>query len=473
MFRASRTRISALGSGVVLAIIAATLPSRAEDEAKLTEDEALRLGTAAYVYGLPIVLMDVTKDVLTAAPTAGSTRAPINQFAHMRGYVGPEYKDVVRVSLSTVWSTAWLDLDREPIVLSVPDTGGRYYVMSLMDMWTNVFGSAGARTTGTGAGCFLIAGPRWHGTAPAAVKQTFRSPTRFAWILGQILANGSREFAAVNALQAEYKLTPLSAWGRPYTPPADVPVDRTVDANAIPLEQVMRMDAGAYFKRLALLMKDNPPAAADAPMLRLLERLGVVPGQDFDIRKMNPAVARGLNRALAGAPAKIQAATGEVLPENGWLSPRNLGNYGTDYALRALIAVIGLGADLPQDTVYPTAFVDGNGKPLDSANKYLLHFERGQTPPTNVTWSIAMYQGNFYVPNPLNRYDLAAWMPLKYNADGSLDLYIQAESPGEDKEANWLPTPASGPFNVTIRNYWPKGSAVDGSYKLPGIRPVN
>lgn len=151
--------------------------------------------------------------------------------------------------------------------------------------------------------------------------------------------------------------------------------------------------------------------------------------------------------------------------------PKDMGDYGTDYETRAGIALVGLGAIQPKDVMYPTAFDDGDGKPLDSANRYILHFEKGQTPPTNTTWSVSMYDPDgFYVPNDGNRYNLAAWMPLKYNPDGSIDLYIQGRSPGEDKEANWLPAPASGAFSLTVRNYWPKQAMLDGSYKLPPVK---
>jgi hypothetical protein len=184
------------------------------------EEVAYLLGMEAYVYGYPLVMMDVTREVLTAAPApnAEGTAAPINQLAKMPHYVDPQFKNVVRISLNSLWTTGFVDLAKEPIVLSVPDTKERYYVFSMMNMWTDVFGSVGKRTTETGPGNFLIAGPSWQGTAPSDIRQTFRSSTRYAWVLGQTQANGPDDFAAVNAIQADYKLTPLSAWGKPYTP---------------------------------------------------------------------------------------------------------------------------------------------------------------------------------------------------------------------------------------------------------------
>jgi hypothetical protein len=430
-------------------------------------------GLEAYLYGFPLIMMDLTKEAATAVPTAGETAAPINQFAVMTHYPDASFRAVVRTGLDTLFALAWADLDKEPLVLSVPDTNGRYYVIALFDMWSNVFASIGKRTTGTGAANFLIAGPGWQGTPPANVKLTFRSPTRFVWVNGQMQADGPKDYATVDALQKQYKLTPLTAWGKPYAPPAEVPVAAGAGAKLPPVVQVQKMDAGAFFGQLARLMKDNPPAPADGLMVEKLKKLGVVPGQDFDIGKIDPDTAKGLQRAM-GAFEKLREGIKKLKTENGWIViPKDFANYGTDYETRAGIALVGLGGILPPDVVYPTAFIDGDGKQLDGANRYVLHFEKGQTPPTNATWSVSMYDPEgFYVPNAINRFDLAPWMPLKFNDDGSLDLSIQANSPGADKEANWLPAPSSGPFNLTVRIFWPPETVLDGTYKLPPIKKV-
>jgi hypothetical protein len=428
-------------------------------------------GLEAYIYGFPLVMMDLTRDAATAVPVAGEIAAPMNQFAVMTKYPDASFRAVVRTGLDTLFATAWADLAKEPLVLSVPDTDGRYYVIALFDMWSNVFASIGKRSTGTESGNFLIAGPGWQGTPPVDVKQTFRSPTRFVWVNGQMQADGPKDYDEVNTLQKQYKLTPLSAWGRPYAPPGEAPIAPGVDTKTPPLEQIQKMDAGAYFGRLARLMKDNPPAAADGDMVEKLKKIGIEPGKDFDISRIDPDTAKGLQRAM-GAFEKLQEGVKKLTTENGWIViPKDFADYGTDYNTRAGIALIGLGGIRPHDVVYPTAFIDGEGKPLDGANRYVLHFDKNQTPPTNATWSVSMYdpQG-FYVPNPINRYNLAAWMPLQYNLDGSLDLYIQPSSPGAGKETNWLPAPANGPFNLTVRDYWPKKVVLEGTYKLPPVK---
>jgi hypothetical protein len=457
----------ALGAVVVL-LVAAFL-----GRGYIKEGRAWWYGLNAYVYGFPLMMMDLTKEASTAVPTAGEFTAPVNQFSVMTKYPDASFRAVARTGLDTLFAVAWADLDREPLVLSVPDTGGRYYVIALMDMWTNVFASIGKRTTETTAAHFLIAGPGWKGTPPADVKATYRSSTRFVWVNGQMQANGPQDYTAVNALQKQYKLTPLSAWGQPWTPPAEVPVAPGADAKTPPIERLQKMDAAAFFGRIARLLKDNPPAPADAAVLEKLSAIGIVPGKDFDIARLDPDTAKGLQRAM-GTFAILQEGVTKLTTENGWIvMPKNMGDYGTDYETRAGIALVGLGAIQTLDVTYPTAFLDGDDKPLDATQRYVLHFDEGQLPPTNVTWSVSMYdpQG-FYVPNAINRYNLAAWMPLKFNADGSLDLYVQATSPGADKEANWLPTPASGPFNLTVRNYWPKTAVLTGAYKLPPVRRV-
>jgi hypothetical protein len=231
------------------------------------------------------------------------------------------------------------------------------------------------------------------------------------------------------------------------------------------------MDAGTFFNRLAVAMKDAPPYAADGPAVDRLKKVGIEPGKPFDITKVDPKIAEGLNKAVKEVQIKLAEGVAQLKTENGWINMTNLGRYGTDYNTRAGVAYMGLGADMREDTVYPTAYVDGDGKPLDSANKYVMHFEKGQLPQTNATWSVSQYKGNFYERNVLDRYAIAPWMPLKFNADGSLDLYLQAESPGKDRESNWLPTPP-GPFNLTLRNYFPKETAYDGTYKVPPVTRV-
>jgi hypothetical protein len=425
-------------------------------------------GVKAYIYCFPLVMMDLTREAAAAA-TVGEITAPPNRFFVMTHYPDASFRAVTRTGLDTLFAVAWADLDEEPLVLSVPDTEGRYYVIALFDMWSNVFASIGKRTTGTSAASFLIAGPGWKGEPPPGVTETYRSPTRHVWVNGQMQADGPDECAAVTALQKQYTLTPLSVWGAPRNPRAETLASTGTDT-APPLERVQAMHAGTFFGRAAGLMKDNPPASADTSMVKTLRSVGIEPGKDFDIAAVNRHTAKGLQRAM-GTFGLLQKALAKLKTENGWIViPENFADYGTDYKTRAGIALIGLGGILRQDVLYPTAFKDGDGKPLDGADRYLVHFDQGQIPPAKATWSVSLYdpQG-YYVPNAINRYHVAPWMPLTYNDDGSLDLYLQAASPGEAKEANWLPAPASGPFSLTVRIYWPTDVVLDGIYKLPPV----
>jgi hypothetical protein len=400
--------------------------------------------------------------------------APINQFANAPAFPDHTFTDVVRPNADTLYSTAWLDLSKEAMVLSVPDIKGRYYLMQMLDAWTNVFASPGARTTGTGKGDFAIVGPGFKGKLPAGLKKV-ESPTNLVWIIGRTQTNGKADYEAVHTIQKEYKLTPLSAWGKPYTPPAKVPVDSKVSKEP-PVEQVEKMDAQEFFGRLNALMQANPPAAADAKAMQKFAAIGIATGKKFSLEGLDPAVKTALEKGLKEAQKEIVAegkkiGGGKVV--NGWMLTYDLGSYGTKYPYRAAIAYVGLGANLPEDAIYPKTRVDGEGKLLTGKNKYVMHFTKDQIPPVKAFWSLTLYNDKqFFAKNPLNRYAIGDRDKLKLNPDGSLDLYIQHESPGKDKESNWLPAPKDG-FDLVLRLYWPKKSVLDGTWAPPPVKVVS
>jgi hypothetical protein len=463
---------------VLVAFALSLLACNEQKSASVSEAATAVRATAqdAYVYGYPLVLADVTRAKQTNVPhVQGVGLAPINQFANNKSLPDATFTDVVSPNADTLYSTAWLDLGKEPIVLSVPDTHGRYYLMPMLDAWTNVFTSPGKRTTGTGKQNFVITGPQWTGTLPAGLKE-IKSPTDIVLLAGRTQANGKADFAAVNALQAQYKLTPLSAWSKPYTPPADVPTDANVDMKTPPVEAVAATDAPAFFSRLAMLMKDNPPSPADGPMVAKLASIGVVPGQPFDINKNGADTAKAISDGVEGGKKKVIELghnPGGAKVVNGWLiMVKEIGNYGTNYDARAGVAWVGFGANIPQDAIYPLTRVDGDGNPLNGASKYIIHFDKGQTPPVDAFWSLTMYNAKQnFVANPINRYAIGDRDKMKFNPDGSLDIYIQHDSPGKDKEFNWLPADAAS-FNVILRMYWPKEAALDGSWTPPPIKKI-
>ena len=392
-----RTRTTLAAAALLAAgVLLGALTARAADDkapAQLTEDQAAKIAEDAYVFGFPLVLMDVTKDVSTAVPKPQGTKAPINQFANVPAFPDATYTDIVSPNVDTLYSLAWLDLAKEPIVMSVPEMGKRYYLMQIMDDWTNVFASPGTRTTGGGKGSFAIVGPHWTGKLPEGVKE-LKSPTNTVWICGRTQTDGKADYPAVHAIQDQYKLTPLSAWGKDYTPPEDVPVAQGIDVKTPPVQQVLKMDAATFFARLNTLMKDNPPADADADAMKRFAAIGVAPGAPFDAAKLDPTVAKGLESGCRAAQAKIVAEAKKPLGKtvNGWsVVTEGIGRYGTNYQFRSIIARVGLGSNLPEDTVYPITRVDAEGKPLTGANRYVIHFPKGQLPPVGAFWSVTMY----------------------------------------------------------------------------------
>jgi hypothetical protein len=464
-----RTWAITVSIGFLLSIALAT-DNWAKDKAGPKAGEVATLAKEAYIFGYPLVLMDVSRQVMTACPSPEPKCAPLNQFAHLREFPDPAFTEVVSPNADTLYSSAWLDLAKGPMVLSVPVMKNRYYLMQLLDAWTNVFASVGTRTTGSGQGDFAIVGPDWKGAVPPNLKK-IKAPTDMVWLLGRTQTNGKSDYPAVHALQNKYRLTPLSAWGRPYTPPAAGPVHRRVD-KAPPAAQVEKMDAITFFTRMCALMRANPPAARDAGTLKKFAALGIVPGRGFNTKRLVAAARGALDQGVAKARQEIAAAAKQpkVRMANGWGLAYDLGAYGTRYLDRAAIAMMALGANLPQDAIYPMTRVDSAGQPLSGKYKYVLHFPKGQLPPVKAFWSVTMYNNQqFFVANPLNRYALGDRDRLQFNPDGSLDLYIQHDSPGKAREANWLPAPAEG-FNLIMRLYWPKEQVLDGAWVPPAVQ---
>jgi hypothetical protein len=399
----------------------------------------------------------------------------MGQFIKLRQYPDASFRDVTAPNADTLYTTAWIDVGKEPWVLSIPDMKDRYFLVPLLDGWTNVFQVPGKRTTGTDAQTYAITGPGWKGSLPPGVKE-YKSPTSIIWILGRIYCAGTPEdYAAVHALQDQFKLVPLSSYGKPYSPSAGT-VDPSIDMKTAVREQVNRMDAVSYFSLLAQLMKANPPAAADAPELAKFARIGLVAGRDFDASKLDADFVKRIPQ-VAFDRIMLQFKVGKTMKNiNGWGFDTETGVYGTDYLNRAFVTAIGLGANRIQDAVYPTSLKDAEGKPYDGANKYVMHFPKGQLPPVRGFWSVTMYDANyFFVANPINRYSISARQNLKANPDGSIDLYIQNQSPGADKESNWLPAPKDK-FILMLRMYWPSDkspSILNGTWKPPAAKKVN
>jgi hypothetical protein len=440
----------------------------------ITEAEAKAIAADAYVYFYPLISIDVTRRQATnVEPGKVMLSGPANMFASAPAFPAADFKAVVRANFDTLYSSAWLDMTKEPVVVSAPDTGGRYYLLPMLDMWSDVFASPGWRTTGTRAANYLVTPPGWSGTAPEGTTR-ISAPTPYVWIIGRVKTDGPPDYDAVHKVQSGFKVTLLSDWGK--TPqPVEVKIDPSIDMKTPPKVQVDTMPGGKYFAYAAELLKVNPPHITDEPIIAQMKQIGIVPGQSFDIEKVPPAVKKAIEEAPAAGKALMawKVPTIARVANNWSMNTDTMGVYGNYYLKRAIVAQLGLGANLPEDAIYPLNLGDEAGKPLDGADRYTLHFDKGDTPPADAFWSVTLYDAEgFQVANALNRFAVSSWMPFEHNADGSLDLYFQSQSPGKDKEANWLPAP-KGEFNLTMRVYAPKSEALTGRWNPPPVRRVS
>ena len=433
--------------------------------------DTIRTGAEGYLFAYPLVLVDLTREASALAV------GPENQLRRVRQFPDASFRGVVRPNVDTLYTTAFIDMAAGPLLFEMPPNDQRYELMAFMDAWTNVFASPGTRTSGPGGARFLLAGPRWVGTVPDGLT-LLRSPTRIVWLIGRTQTNGASDFAHVHKLQDGITLRPLSG-------PADAAGAAVVGAAAVaptawkpqrappPIEQMQALSTEAFFVRLARLMKDNPPAPADAPMLARLARFGVAPGQPLQWGLLDRwAVSLG-RRVADFSIARALKNPRELV--RGWSTPpANVGAFGTDYNTRAGVAMVGLGANLPADAMYPNTRLDAQGQPLNGSHRYRLHFKAGELPPVKAFWSVTAYGADdFLIANPINRYALGDRDPLVRHADGSLDLLVQATPPEGAMQANWLPVKAGEPFLLNARLYWPQAEALNGTWGLPAVERID
>jgi hypothetical protein len=451
------------------------LLSPAVHSASLSPTEAEAAAKAAYIYGYPLVLMETVKQQETNVLSPDDHHAPINQFRYAPTLYQPGSRTQVLPNIDTLYSTAWLDLAEEPMVLSVPDSNNRYYILELIDAWTNVFAAPGQRTTGTSEQDFVIVGPNWRGQLPEQLEQ-IHSPTNMVWLIGRIQVSHPHDFTEVRTLQRLFKLRPLSAWRAGSSSPvltSSGSVNPAVDMKTTAQLVVARMDMLTFYALLARSMAVNPPAPEDANLLRRMQMLGIEPGKPFSTKGLSPVLQQAISRGYrAGSVAVWQRPKHAYREANGWYWCDKTGHYGTEYEVRAHNAATALGENQPDDAIYPEATRDSSGQKLNGKNKYRIHFAKGETPPARAFWSITLYgMDNYLVKNKYKRYAIGDRDPLEYNVDGSVDIYIQADSPGAAKESNWLPAP-KGDFKLLMRIYWPEEEVLSGEWVPPPIKIV-
>jgi Uncharacterized conserved protein len=435
--------------------------------------EAYAIAKEAYFYFYPLLLMEATrKQCINSEAGKIPGFAPPNTFSHIRAYPDADFRTVVRPNFDTLYSIAWLDLSQEPQVISIPDSENRYYLLPFLDMWTDVFAVPGWRTSGTTAQHYALIAPGWTGTISGGIEK-IDAPTSWVWIIGRTKTDGPDDYASVHKFQDGLSVTPLSSFGKNRSPAA-FKADPTVDMKTPPMAQVDSLTAENFFALASKLLKLHKPHITDWSIIQRIEKLGLSSDRDFDFSAFTPEVQKKLDRATVDAlqtmKEKIKLLGRQV---NGWtVNTDTIGVYGNSYLNRAMIALIGLGANQPNDAIYPLNNTDADGNPLDGKNNYVLHFDKTELPPVDAFWSVTMYdKEGFQSANSINRFAISSWMPLKTNADGSLDIYIQNDNPGADKEVNWLPAP-KGELGVTLRLYAPKLQVLDGSWNPPAIRKV-
>jgi hypothetical protein len=431
-------------------------------------DDVRTLAAEAYIYLYPLVTMEATRRQLINGEAGSRPGAgPPNEFHHLREFPQASFRAVVRPNFDTLYSSAWVDLGAGPVKVSAPDTDDRYYMLPMLDMWSDVFANPGKRTTGTGAGSFTLVGPGGAGGVEVD-GPVIEAPTPWVWIIGRTQTNGPADYIAVNAVQDGFRVEPLS-------PRPEFRADPDADTRTEPLRIVNGMSGAEFFAYASAPLAVNPPHATDNDMLARIAGLGIAPGEDFDASRLSAGERDELEAGVTDAQKKIPAALRQFgRAANGWMmNTETMGVYGNLYLKRALVSQVGLGANPAEDAVYPLLVADAEGKPTDGGSDYVIHFDADALPPVAAFWSITMYDGEgFQVANELDRFAIGDRDPLVYNADGSLDIYVQPENPGPDRVANWLPS-VPGPSGITMRLYAPAPEVLDGSWVPPVVKPAN
>jgi hypothetical protein len=441
-----------------------------------TSNNPQDIATLAYIWGYPLVsvvrLVDYSSSP-NVPPAPG--RGPINSFSSFPNYPTSNFTDIVSINVDTLYSFGLLDLKNEPVVMQVPPISGRYYTLQFIDAYSNNFLYIGSRLNDTTGGTYLISGPNWKGDVPSSMKE-IKSPTNTVDIGGRIFVNGTADVPNVNAIQSKLMLTPLSVFSgnTTSTQPATSENNASKQVPIGPQPALIPTTGIKIYDEISQDMADNPPPSSDSDVLAKFASIGIGPGltaSDTTNDTIRTALVNGITEGEKLIDAQVQNLGMKV---NGWLVNLDLGNYGTDYLLRAGVAKFGLGANSPVEAVYPSTFTDDQGQNLTGTHNYVIHFDKGQTPPVNAFWSITLYNNKSYLAeNPINRYSISQHSEgLKYNPDGSLDIYIQNASPGQEKESNWLPSP-SGTFNLVLREYNPKEAILNGTYQVPPVQLIS
>jgi hypothetical protein len=426
-------------------------------------------GSDLYHYAYPMLLMDVTRQWLSPE----GLQAPGGWFVHARAFPDDTCTSVIFPNSDTLSSIAFVDLDDEPVVLSLPNAHGRYIAFSIRDAWSNIVAAPEGSVPSASAEPVAIVGPDWQGTLPLGLVR-IDAPTNDVWIAGRIQTNGGDDYPFVHTLQDRIELALLSAWKSGDFPVLHAPVDLPGDPAIAPIDRLAKMPAEQYWTRFSELLKRNPPAVFDAPIVARLNTCGIVPGRSLDWMELSPEQRERLVVATLDGLTEVEEL-GAIPPfevENTWAVAYDLGKYGANYGLRAAAARLGLGANVARDGIEFIGRVDHEGELLTGRHAYVMHFDYDELPQVEAFWSLTMYsERRFFASNPIDRFAIGDRDPLVYDEDGSLDLYIQNDHPGSDRGANWLPAPA-GSFSLILRLYRPDRSVLGERWVPPRVTRI-
>lgn len=470
-YRTMAIRIFILMSGIILSLTSCNRQARHQRQLE-------QMARDAFYFGYPLVLMD--RNVKFAAAVFQSQskqkKVPMYQFIHVRNPKESRFKEILTLEDDMSYSMAWVNLSKDPVVLSVPGAGNKYYVGGLVGAWSEIFGTMGSRATGNKAQRFLIAGPQWRGPTPAGMT-AIQAPTNLIWLPVQSYFRNEKERGESLTFQKGLKLTPLSLWTKNKQSSESLPTDPQLDLKKSPRDAVFEMSAEEYYRILCALMVDNPPSPMDEPMVSRMRNLGLVPTKSFKFVDLPSESQEALQASLKNAKSFLLSQRNAFTPTgrlvNGWTIPIEEGRAGVDYHRRAYEAYMHQISLPPQDAVFAVAYEDKMGQQLMGENSYKLTFPKGQLPPVNALWSLTMYQlpdvafsGRRYQQRVIN-----SKSRLKANADGSISIYLQPKSPGKNRESNWLPSKA-GNYHVSLHLYWPKVDVLEGRWSPPVIERI-
>ncbi len=442
---------------------------------QVTPQQAQKIAREAYIFAYPMLENYKTMYIQAIDRNNPDFKAPFNQMTHMTRLLDADFTEIVAPNNDTYYTFLWMDLRREPLVITVPPIPPeRYFVLQFIDMFTHNFAYAGTRTTGNEGGSFLVAGPDWQGEIPPGIKKVFRSETQFVYMLGRILVNGAEDHDAALAILNQYQVKPLSEFVGSQ-PPAPAP---QIQFPPYDEKKANSADFISYFNFLLQFVEPHPD---DQHFYQEFAQIGIGKGKPFDRTKLDAKVLTAIEKGVQEghqAIAEKSKSLGKMI--NGWsfIGPAfgSRKHLQDKILVRAAAAMLGMYGNSMEEAANFSCMLDAEGKPLNAANgqKYIIRFPKGKTPPVHAFWSITMYRlpEVLFVHNPINRYSISDRTPgIQFDRDGSLTIYIQHQPPAKNKISNWLPAP-DGPFMLGLRIYYPKQEVLTGEWKPPYVQKI-